>query len=90
MYCTLYKIHQKQVTRTDLLEVNDSPSGELIYLSSDMILLDTHLCFKQAQLKMCHSPKVDDGVDIFFKTSLTPLFGPFLLKNLKLTSYLNR
>ena len=28
-----------------------------------------HLCFKQAQPKMCHSPKVDDGVDIFFKTS---------------------
>ena len=25
----------------------------------------THLCFRQAQLKMCHSPKVDDGVDIF-------------------------
>ena len=28
-----------------------------------------HLCFKQAQPKMCHSPKVDDGVDIFFKFS---------------------
>ena len=24
-----------------------------------------HLCFKQAQPKMYHSPKVDDGVDIF-------------------------
>ena len=24
-----------------------------------------HLCFKQAQPKMCHSPKVDDGVDIY-------------------------
>ena len=23
-----------------------------------------HLCFMQAQPKMCHSPKVDDGVDI--------------------------
>ena len=22
-----------------------------------------HLCFKQAQPKMCHSPKVDDGVE---------------------------
>ena len=28
-----------------------------------------HLCFKQAQPKICHSPKVDDGVDIFFKNS---------------------
>ena len=28
-----------------------------------------NLCFEQAQPKMCHSPKVDDGVDIFFKTS---------------------
>ena len=27
-----------------------------------------HMCFKQAQPKICHSPKVDDGVDIFFKT----------------------
>ena len=25
----------------------------------------THLCFKQAKPKMCHSPKVDDGVDVF-------------------------
>ena len=25
-----------------------------------------HLCFKQAQPKMCRSPKVDDGVEIFF------------------------
>ena len=24
-----------------------------------------HLCFKQAQPKMCHSPKVDDRVEIF-------------------------
>ena len=50
----------------------------------------THLCFKQAQLKMCHSPKVDDGVDIFFKTSCTHIFGPFFFKNFKVTSYLNR
>ena len=28
-----------------------------------------HLRFKQAQPKMCHSPKVDDGVAIFLKTS---------------------
>ena len=30
----------------------------------DYIYLDgRHLCFKQAQPKMCHSPKVDDGVE---------------------------
>ena len=33
------------------------------------LLLTGHLCFKQAQPKICHSPKVDDGVEIFFKTS---------------------
>ena len=27
-------------------------------------LYHTHLCFKQAQPKMCHSPKFDDGDDI--------------------------
>ena len=32
----------------------------MIYLSVSV----THLCFKQVQPKMCHSPKVDDGVDI--------------------------
>ena len=35
----------------------------------------THLCFKQAQLKMCHSPKVDDGVEINCS-----LLGPIFLK----------
>ena len=28
-----------------------------------------HLCFEQAQPKMYHSPKVDDGVDVFLKIS---------------------
>ena len=35
------------------------------YLKSEQT--DTqHLCFEQAQPKMYHSPKVDDGVDVFF------------------------
>ena len=42
-----------------------------------LFMCTTHLCFKQAQPKMCHSPKVDDEVDIFLKTSWTPIFGPF-------------
>ena len=33
------------------------------------VTITIHLCFKQAQPKICHSPKVDDGVDIFFKSS---------------------
>ena len=47
VHCTKYisgtdeSNKQKQVTRTDLLEVNDSPSGEIMYLSSDIILLNT-------------------------------------------------
>ena len=37
-----------------------------------------HLCFKQAQPKMCHSRKVDDGVEIFFKNSFKTFFWIFL------------
>ena len=33
-----------------------------------------HLCFKQAQPKICHSPKVDDGVDIFKDWALGRFF----------------
>ena len=29
-----------------------------------------HLCFEQAQPKMYHSPKVDDGVDVFLDATL--------------------
>ena len=40
--------------------------------------VETHLCFEQAQPKMYHSPKVDDGVDVFFlnflKTNLQTFF----------------
>ena len=44
--------------------------------------LATHLCFKQAQPKICHSPKVDDGVDIFFKFSWKRIFGQFFFEEL--------
>ena len=43
-----------------------------------------HLCFKQAQPKMCHSPKVDDKVFLFFFTSWIPIFRFFFVKNFKL------
>ena len=42
-----------------------------------------HLCFEQAQPKMYHSPKVDDGVDVFFKISLKPIFGRFFFEEFK-------
>ena len=48
----------------------------------------SHLCFKQAQLKIYHSPKIDDGVDIFFKFLEHPFLDHFF-KNFKLTSHLN-
>ena len=41
-----------------------------------------HLCFKQAQLKMCHSPKVDDGLDNFFQNFLKTYFRTFFFKEL--------
>ena len=40
-----------------------------------------HLCFKQAQPKMGHSPKVDDGVHIFLKL-LEHLFSDHFVKEL--------
>ena len=46
-----------------------SLSGTINAARSSLLKVDTHLCFKQAQPKMCHSPKVDDGVDIFLKFS---------------------
>ena len=49
-----------------------------------MEFLSEHLCFKQAQPKMCHSPLVDDGVEIYFFTSYTHIFGQFWCKNFKL------
>ena len=42
----------------------------------------SHLCFKQAQPKMCHSPKVDDGVDIKKKKNLEFLFLDILFEEL--------
>ena len=41
-----------------------------------------HLCFKQAQPKMCHSPKVDEGVDIYKKKFLNTYFGTFFVEEL--------
>ena len=41
-------------------------SQGLLYRHRCNSMTDSHLCFKQAQPKMYHSPKVDDGVDIFF------------------------
>ena len=39
-----------------------------------------HLCVKQAQPKMCHSPKVEDGVPTKFVPSWTHIFGILLLR----------
>ena len=55
-------------------------SGQVIKVTG---MIWCHLCFKQAQPKMCHSSKVDDGVDKFFKTSCTPIFGPFFVDELQ-------
>ena len=40
----------------------------------------THLCFKQAQPKIRHSPKVDDGVEFFFFNFLNTYFRTFKKK----------
>ena len=41
-----------------------------------------HLCFMQAQPKMCHSPKVDEGVDHFFLNFLNTYLLTFVFKEL--------
>ena len=69
--------------------LSDPSTVNFLYILGPQLFqpLVEHLCFKQAQPKMCHSPKVDDGVDIFLKR----LFSDhFLKKNIKLTSHLNR
>ena len=40
----------------------------------EFITVPPHLCFEQAQPKMYHSPKVDDGVDVFFLNFLKTYF----------------
>ena len=41
-----------------------------------------HLRFKQAQPKMCHSPKAEVGVEIYFCPFRDPCFGFFCWKTL--------
>ena len=43
---------------------------------------DGHLCFKHAQPKMCHSPKVEIGVDNFFFSSVIHILGHFFKRTL--------
>ena len=38
----------------------------MVHNRKTLSMIMAHLCFKQAQPKMCHIPKVDDKVDIFF------------------------
>ena len=58
----------RKIPHLDSPIVDSQLGGELRY-PEQQATVTFHLCFKQAQPKMCHSPKVDDGVDIFFKTS---------------------
>ena len=37
--------------------------------------LESHLCFKHARPKLCHSPKVENGVDNFYFFSLIHITG---------------
>ena len=68
---------------TDLLILIEDHSGA--HRASDT----PHLCFKQAQPKMCHSPKVDDGVKNNFSLFGPIFLGIFLFKNLELSYILN-
>ena len=48
-----------------------------------IFIIRAHLCFEQAQPKMYHSPKVDDGVDVFFKFSWKQIFLTLFFKEFK-------
>ena len=43
----------------------------------DLWIVPDHMCFKQAQPKICHSPKVDNGVENKLFTPWTLFFGIF-------------
>ena len=48
-----------------------------------MVIYMGHSCFKQAQPKMCHSPKVEDGVDIFIVYFFDSYFWTIFFKELE-------
>ena len=56
------------VLPTRSLQKNIKVRPELFF-SSSLNNIALHLCFEQAQPKMYHSPKVDEGVDVFIKVS---------------------
>ena len=62
--------------------VDSPPATE--YQTPGIALLRAHLCFKQAKPKMCHSPKVEDGVEINFFNFLDAYFWQFFNKKLRI------
>ena len=69
-----------------VIDLSELPHDDVIYSITGLTWPRSHhLCFKQAQPKMCHSPKADDRVQtFFFKDSQTPIFENFFKKNFKL------
>ena len=53
-------------------------------------MLRWSLAFQEGTAEMCDSPKVEEGVENKYFTSLTYILGQFLLKNFKLPYILNR
>ena len=54
----------------------------LVWNGHIMSCLIGHLHFKHAQPKICHSPKVENGVDNLFFSSKIHIFGHFLCEEL--------
>ena len=56
----------------------------LYYLNSKDLCIVLHLRFKQAQPKMCTSPKVENGVENIFFFFCDPNFPTNFVKNFEL------
>ena len=72
-----YKI-QKFVRTSWALIITHKDLLNLIIWMYTTPLVKKHLRFKQAQPKMCHSPKVEDGIKNKSFNSLTHISGHFL------------
>ena len=56
---------QKNATiATTVISVTTVITVTTVTTDTTVTTVTTHLCFKQAQPKMCHSPKVDNGVEV--------------------------
>ena len=80
--CSLHQVQQFWVEYKESLAKDASYLVNFTWMVFKLDRVAPHLCFKHARPKMCHSPKVDDGVEIFFTIFLNNYFRTFFFKEL--------